>query len=205
MKRGIISIAATVLVLGFSGMARADIVELDLFDLGCPTEFNWDSPYWKTNFDLGVTFTEISNVYMDWSGEITAGLVIDRKSDEPFPEDVGIYAYLGANPELRVADVWGGKITYPEPQAFDCGSDFELTGPSTWSDLLDGQGAITIGYTGYIILDGRYIEPGNIVLNSATLVVAGTIVPEPVSILLLAMGTILFRIGTRRTSRNIRG
>ncbi len=32
---------------------RADIVEVNLFDLGCPTEFNWDAQYWQTDFDLG--------------------------------------------------------------------------------------------------------------------------------------------------------
>jgi hypothetical protein len=111
MKTKIMGAVAVVLVLGFAGMANATIVQLDLFDLGCPTEFNWDNSYWRTDFDLGVTFTEISNVYIDWSGEITAGLAVEptRPGQQPFPLEVGIGASLGGFPYPRFAQVWGGR------------------------------------------------------------------------------------------------
>jgi len=193
MRKIILTILVAV-VLGFGGMADADIVELNLLDLGCPTEFNWDSPYWTTNFDLGVTFFEISHVYMDWSGEITAGLaILYDNPDEPFPLDVGVYTSLGFNPYLRRATIWGGETTYPETQVFDCLSEIGLTGTSTWSDLLDGQGTITIGYTEFIMLFGRYVEHGFVNLTKATLVVDGVIVPEPATFLLMGLGGLLLR------------
>jgi hypothetical protein len=201
MKTKIMGIITVALVLGFGGIAKADIVELDLFSLGCPTEFDfWDPPYWWTgDFDLGVTFTEISNVYIDWSGEITGGLAIlldpvtFKPIGEPFPIEAGVYASLGFNPYLRRTTVWGGRVTYPDPEPFDCRSEFDLVGSSTWSDLLDGKGAITIGYTELTIFNGRNVEHGSITLDSATLVVDGVVVPEPASILLLVMGVLLQR------------
>jgi len=121
MKRGIISIAAVVLLLAFAGMAKANIVELNLFDLGCPTEFNWDNSYWQTDFNLGVAFTEISHVYINWSGEIMAGLVIEydprtlEPIGEPFPDDVGIGACLESPLSWRhTRVVSAGRATYPE-------------------------------------------------------------------------------------------
>ncbi len=66
----IIAIIALIVLFSITS-AVADIVELDLFDLGCPSAYDPDSLYWTTDFDLGVTFIEISNVYIDWAVEIT--------------------------------------------------------------------------------------------------------------------------------------
>ena len=108
MKTKLFTILAVIVLFGVCP-ARADIVELNLFDIGCRTEFNWDSPYWQAEFNLGVEFLEISHVYMDWSGEITAGLAIRNDNpDEPFPLDVGIGASLGSNPWPRISSVYGG-------------------------------------------------------------------------------------------------
>jgi hypothetical protein len=180
-----------IMVLGLAGPSEAVIVELDLLSLGCPTELNIDSIYWQTNFDLGVNFVEITNVYMDWSGGITAGLAIDSYNpDEPFPLDVGVYASLGSNPHFRITDVWGGDATYPAPEPFDNLSEFELSGTTTWSDLLDGQGKITVGYTEYYFADGysRYTEHGSVFLDKAILAVEGIAVPEPATLLFLGVG-----------------
>ena len=176
--------------------ANADIVTLSLAAEG---RYDPNSPHWQTDFDLGVTFIEISHVYMDWSGEIMAGLATDpmRPGPQPFPCDLGISAYLGANPWPRLAAVYGGERTYPEPEGFDSRTEFELLGQTTWSDLLDGQGWIGIGYT---VLGGPYItyvEFGFVDLASPTLVVEGTIVPEPATIVLLVAGIIGVRAGKR--------
>ncbi|HEW78397.1 MAG TPA: PEP-CTERM sorting domain-containing protein [Phycisphaerales bacterium] len=180
-KRAII-IVAVVLVCAISPLAEADIVELPLAAEGL---YDFNQPYWTTDFDLGVTFTEISNVYIDWSGGITGGLAIyysDR--DAPFPMNVGIYAAMGY---LRITAVWGGEATYPDPEPFDSLSEIP-PGTSVWSDLLDGQGTIGIQYTEAIMLYGKYVEHGSVVLNDATLVVDGTVVPEPATLLLLVLG-----------------
>jgi hypothetical protein len=196
----VLAILLVFLFLCFGGLAKATIVQLDLLSLGCPTGFDYDSPpyWWQANFDLGVTFSEISHVYIDWSGGITAGLVrnvnpvTQQPVGEPFPIGVGAYASLGANPYLRRTEVWGGGATYPAPESFDLTSEMELLFSSTWSDLLDGQGRIGIGYTEPISADGGYgyTQHGSITLNSATLVVDGTVIPEPASLLLLAFGAL---------------
>ena len=188
-----------ILILGVllfcGGLSRADIVQLDLSTLGMPAGFNMNSPYWQTNFDLGVTFTEISHVYIDWSGGITGGLAVYYPGQQPFPLDVGVYAGLGFNPDLRITEVWGGAASYPSPQIFQQQNEFTLSGTTTWSDLLDGKAKITLGYTEFVfgLSGGGYTQHGSIALNSATLVVDGTVTPEPASILLLAMGAFALR------------
>jgi len=66
MKK-IAAISGLVVLLSITAV-NADIAELDLFDLGCQSVYDFDSQYWTTDFDLGVTFIEISNVYIDWAG-----------------------------------------------------------------------------------------------------------------------------------------
>ena len=193
MKKKILII---VISLVLAGMAGADTVQLDLLSLGCPTELNSGTSYWQTNFDLGVTFTEISHVYIDWSGGITAGLVQDYNPStyepvgQPYPIDAGVYASFGF--PLRI-EVWRGVSTYPAPESFDRQDEFP-TGGTTWFGLLDGMGEITIGYTepGFDFSGTWYVTHGSATLDKAILVVEGT-VPEPASILLLAIGLAFIR------------
>ena len=163
-----------VLVCNISTLGNADIVELPVAGEG---EYA-SSETWTTDFDLGVTFTEISNVYIDWSGEITGGLAINYNDpDNPFPIDVGIGSYLERPLNWRHVSLWGGESTYPNPEPFDYLSEY-IYGGMPWSELYDGQGTITIEYKELIMLDGSYIEHGSITLDSATLVVEGIVVPE---------------------------
>jgi len=182
------------LVFVLTQSSYADLVELDLFSIGCKSTYDYDSPSWTSDFDLGVTFTEISHVYIDWEGEITGGLAIDY--DDPgnsFPIDVGIASSLGSNPWPRTTDVWGGEETYPSAEVFDYLFEFELLWETTWSDLIDGQGIITIGYGELILSGGEYIEHGTVQLDNASLIFEGTIVPEPTTLLLLFIGAIAIR------------
>jgi hypothetical protein len=190
MKYAIIAI-----MLATAGMAWGDTVE---FPLNCAGTYDINTPYWTTSFDLGVTFSEISHVYIDWSGEITAGLAI-RYTDpcNPFHLEVGIYA--GFSSPFRHAEAWGGEETYPLPESFDSLSEMI---PSTWSDLFDGQGTIIIQYEEIGMLNGRYIESGLVMLGDATLIVEGTIIPEPATSFLLLLGAgLIVRMHRPRTSR----
>jgi hypothetical protein len=179
--------------------ARADTVELDLFSIGCQHTYDINSQYWQTNFDLGVAFTQISHVYMDWSGGITAGLAIDYDNpNEPFPLDVGIGATLWSSPSWRHISIYDGEATYPSPEIFDRLSEF-VDGSMPWSELFDGQGTIAMGYEELVSgFEWEYVEHGSIALDSATLIVEGTIVPEPATILFLAAGIIGLRIRKRK-------
>jgi len=185
---------ATLALAGCAKEANAAIIELPLAAEG---RYDFDSSYWMADFDLGIQFFEISNVYIDWAGEITAGLAIDyRNPDETFPLEVGIYASLGGSPFTRSTKVWGGETTYPAPELFDCQSEFELVGVvggSTWSDLLDGQGTITIEYHELIMLYGRYVEHGSVTVERAVLIVDG-VIPEPTTLFLLIVGVLGLRV-----------
>jgi hypothetical protein len=180
------TLTAAMVLLGASLPITAAIVELPL---DCAGQYDPDSPYWTADFDLGAAFTEIHHVYIDWSGQITGALAVEDSNPDPFPIDVGIYASLGSNPYPRWAQVWAGEATYPDPELFDLVSEFEVPGPTTWSDLLDGHGTATIGYQ-EMIIPGSYSEHGFVVVSDGVLVVDGVIVPEPATILLLACGVL---------------
>src|SRR3989339_1322847 len=98
---------AILLLAGVPALCQGAIVELDLFSIGCPTEFDFDSSFWRTNFDLGVTFTEISHVYIDWSGEITAGLATSTSNPQPYPINVGARVSIGIPFPWQYTEVWG--------------------------------------------------------------------------------------------------
>ena len=190
MKARIVKLAAVGL-LAVCCIAKADIVQLPLDSAGV---YDFNTPAWVLEFDLGVTFTDISHVYMDWSGEITGALARDYPDpDNIFAIDVAIGSYLGSAPNWRHTDFWAGAASYPDAEPFDDLSEFELLGGSTWSALLDGQGTILIHYTEAIIGEGYYREHGFVDLASATLVVDGSIIPEPSTLFLLAMGAICLR------------
>jgi len=187
MERGklfrTVMVAALISVLG-RYQARAELVELPL---DCAGTYDIDNPYWTSDFDLGVTFTEIFHVYIDWAGEITGGLAIDPHApDDPFPVDAGLLAVIGKPLIWRHTEVWGGETTYPNPEPFATQSEFQ-EGTMPWSKLFHGQGTITIEYT-ELIIPGSYIEHGSVLLNEATLLVDGTVVPEPSMLLFLAVG-----------------
>jgi hypothetical protein len=197
MRNLIIGVVGIVLII--YGHVWADTVEVNLFDLGCPTGFNKNAPYWMSDFDLGVTFTEITNVYIDWSGTITAGIAIkDYNPDEPYPLDVSIKAYLDMPIDIGVS-VWGGEESYPSPELFYGQSVFQLRVPRTWNDLLDGRATIWMYYGELIIIEGRYIESGYITLDKANFVVEG-VVPEPATLLLISLG--VFGIRANRINRH---
>ncbi|MDH4240762.1 MAG: PEP-CTERM sorting domain-containing protein [Phycisphaerae bacterium] len=189
--------AISILVVLF-GITAADAAIIEL-PLAAEGRYDINSVHWEMDFDLGITFTEISHVYMDWSGEITAGLAIDQTTPgpQPFPLDVGLHASLGSNPWPRLTDVYGGEATYPEPEGFDFQSKFGLPGSTTWSDLLDGQGTISIYYVQLILVTGRYVESGFVDLSSATLIVEGTPVPEPATVIFLTLGVLGLCVGRR--------
>lgn len=165
----------------------AEIVELLL---SCEGQYGLEQ-LWATEFDLGITFTEISNAYIDWSGTITAELI---GADPPFPINGQFVARLyESDPHdyMGAAFVRAGVATYPDPEPFDLQSSFINW---SWSMLLDGQGRIEIWFGGIArpeIWDT--VEPPSGMLDSATLVFNGTPVPEPATVILFALGGLMLR------------
>ncbi|MBN1844921.1 MAG: PEP-CTERM sorting domain-containing protein [Sedimentisphaerales bacterium] len=178
--------------------AQAELVELDLLSLGCPTTLNDDQSGWTCNFDLAVQFSDIQHVYMDWKGNITAGLVqyTDATYEpigDPHPIDAGLGAHIENPPAWRYTNIWCGESTYPDPEPFGELSEF-VDGDLPFSELYDGQGLLGVGYTEYIILDAYYIDGGSIELTKLKLVVDGSIVPEPGMFVLLCLGAGFIKI-----------
>jgi hypothetical protein len=191
--RNKIVIGVMALIFVFGGTSRAENVQLDLFNLGMPANFDDNSPSWQANFDLGVTFTQISHVYIDWSGGITGGLSTYMGSGVSAPFDEGVNAILWASPNWRRAKVYGGHATYPDPEPFNQLSEF-VSGSMPWSELFDGQGTIEIGRIAIMTIpEISILQRGSVTLNSATLVVDGTLIPEPATLFLLGIGGLLLR------------
>jgi hypothetical protein len=186
------AVIAAVFFLVFIPLAYAETVQLDLFSVGCPSLFD-PNHYWSSDIDLGVQFSQIDSVYIDWAGEITGGLAVDYNDPEnPYPMDVKIGSYFESAPDWRHVSVWGGSLTYPNPEPFDNLSEF-IYGSMPWSELYDGQVKISIEYGRAIMLNGTYVEDGFVTLTDATLEVEGTVVPEPSTILLLTAGIFIAR------------
>lgn len=163
--------------------SRAVIVELPIDAAG---EYTFNEPYSTFNFDFGLTFSEISSVSVKWSGQLNGGLAQLYSGGDPYPEEVGIYAYFPTK-STRSVHIWGGVSTHPAPESFDLIS--EVGG--SWNDLLDGKGSVIFGYSEVIMTSARYVAHGSVVLDSAVLMIEGTVVPEPMTLLLMASGAIL--------------
>ena len=192
MKKQIFFLAAAIILFIGNNLPANVTIELPLDCAG-----TYPGTSWSVDFDLGVEFTDISHVYIDWSGEITAAkAVYSNNPNDPFPIDVGIHAHIGNPPNWKHTEYWGGVSTYPNPQAFDIKSEF-IYGKMPWSEIYDGKGIITIYYTQPIIMDGYIVELGSVTLNNATLIIDGTLVPEPMTVLFLAMGTLGLRLRRR--------
>ena len=181
-----IGLMTAVMVLLAAGNVRATIIELPL-DCAGTYSFN-DS--WETDFDLEVEFTQIDSVSIEWSGEFNGGRAVYYSApNDPFPIDVGISADFGRNPTFRSTDVYGGKQTYPNPELFDLTSEVILYSAS-WSDLYDGKGKLNLYYTQPSLYEGYVIETGTVILNNATIIVDGTLVPEPSAMIIMVLGTL---------------
>ena len=181
-----IGLVTAVLVLLGAGNVRATIIELPLDCAGTYNRSNYD---WEIYFDCGVEFTQISHVYIDWEGDMTAALVeFSDNPNNPVPVDVGITAIIGQQPPWRYTYVLRGKSTYPNPENFDIVSEF-AKGTMSWSELYDGRGSIRITYSEEAYLNGIYIIGGTVNLDNAKLIIEGDVVPEPITVLFLMIGT----------------
>jgi hypothetical protein len=187
--RDLMMVGVGVIVLVFVAGAFGDVVELPL---DCAGFYDVNTPAWTMDFDLGVTFSEITNVYIDWSGEITAGLALYYGEPDPIPFDGSLWAFINS-PWHGIAHtmVSGGSSTYPiAPEPFDEQSEFSFSDVHyTWNELLGGIGDISILFPSIKTTSDIFIiYSGSATLNNSTLVIEGTIVPEPSSLFLICIG-----------------
>jgi len=169
--------------VGYAPSVYATIIELPF---ECEGDYLFHET-WTASFDVGVEFAEISNVYLDWSGEITAfqgmrGIYASQFVASLYESDP--YNYYAR------AYVAGGVPTYPNPEPFDLASQLDA---DDWIKLLDGQSNIEIWFGDTIHPLDSVVSAGTGRLDSAILVIEGTVIPEPATLFLLALGAILVR------------
>lgn len=196
-KKSIIFLAVSLFV---STNTYAAIIE---YDLNCEGSYTVGAS-WTADFDLGTTFSEISHIYIDWSGSIKASefepiIPIPLPLFEPNYDGyfkARLYEFNSTTP-LAERSVYAGEETYPNPEAFDLQTGFNV---SDFSPFLDGVGSIKINfgqvyplewYSDIPIITKLSDASGQIA--SATLIVDGTVVPEPATLLLLGLGGLLIR------------
>jgi len=188
-RKSLILLAA---ILFISSKANAALVEYNLNSTGPYVE----NQVWTADFDLGVAFTEISSIYIDFCGSIRASAYMWLPSGPVESYDAYFKPQLyelGSGTPLGSAYVFGGESTYPASQAFDTQLPFSV---SDFAPLLDGIGTIKIGLHPTLPMEMVMMEKvddafGHI--DCATLVFDGTVVPEPATVVLLAFGALTLR------------
>lgn len=148
------------------------------------------------SFDLGMALVSVQSVAIEWQGSILAGY-----GTAPISSD--LIAVIGQ--ETPRASYWAisprvGASTYPQPEPFSAQTHFlHLSGATGWNLLLDGQAS------GYVHIDPLVsvpevpppIQPYGW-LDSATLVIEATPVPEPgIGLLTAFAGLALLRCARR--------
>ena len=172
-----------------TSVAYSSIVELPLACEGLYTGYST----WEGDFDFEVTFQEITNANISWTGEITAGLY--RREDETLFPNLLLFSIMLTDHSgnfIGYTHTGGGQKTYPESESFDdCLLEFWH---KDFKYLLDGQGHILIRFD-FRPPPSIYecIEEGSVLLHKASLVVKGTIIPEPATVLLLGLGAVMLR------------
>jgi hypothetical protein len=180
-----------------------DTIELPL---NCAGAYDINTPFWTMDFDLGVTFSEISNIYVNWSGAITAEIAYESHNPNntfPLPGEF-LLRFYNSHPTgpfdyaPGYADMLKGVDTYPAPEPFDSNT-VPYFSSGYLSELLDGKASVSLLFNKSPRYEFTYtlINPRG-QLDSATLIFEGTIVPEPSTILLLAFGLIGVRVSKRK-------
>ena len=196
-KYKILLIIGFVLILGQINTSKATIIE---YPLDCAGTYDRDNDIWEKNFDIGTEFTYISHVYIDWEFDIIGAKAVYDDPENPVPKDVIIAVAVGIQPNWKHQYISGGASTYPVSESFDITTEI-TKGSGSWSMLYDGKEYIKISYQEYLF-DGYYIESGFVTLNSAKLIIDGTLVPEPTITLFITVGSLgVFRI-RKRAIRN---
>jgi len=181
------------IIIIFVNAAAADTVE---YDLSCDGYY-WLGNTWTQNFDLGVTFSDISSIEICLAGSITAVefepvvplSIYDRYSDGRFNTSIRDF---GSSTALASKSVSAGLDTAPSPEPFNLQSLFSI---SDYSPFLDGTGSININlsqtypllwYSGLL----EVVSNASGQIDSAKLVFEGTVVPEPAALLLFGLGAL---------------
>jgi hypothetical protein len=139
-------------------------------------------------FDLGMSFQSIQDVRLETTGIFTPG--VDRDPFDPFSGklivwNVQIEVCMEPPQGLWTVYVGGYDGSYTDNQSFQQRSG------ATWDFLLDGKAEIIAQLTGYYPPQPVTLPTASI--STAYLIVEGTPVPEPCTLMLLGLGAVILR------------
>jgi hypothetical protein len=193
-KKSIILLAVLLIVT----KANATLVE---YNLNCGGSYTL-STNWTENFNLGVAFSQVSHIYLQWSGSIKAAhfeLIVPIPISEPYCDGFFSAKLYEFNSSTLLANkiVYGGKDTAPNPESFSLQSEFNI---NDFSPFLDGVGTIKINlgqtypiewYSDIPLV--KKVSDASGQLSPAKLIFNGTVVPEPSIFVLLSLGTLFLK------------
>jgi len=178
------AISVLVVLFGITEAALATIVTIELPELVGQLEPYPNHP--TAAFDFGTSFLSIDAVSIQVSGTFTPRVVRSSITGELLELTPEIELYM--DPGIGTCYVF----LHPLESPFDVEGTFVLRHGATWDFLLDGTGEVNAylgwgGGGGYVI-----ITPGSVEISQGYLTIEG-VVPEPASILLLALGIVVVR------------
>ena len=137
-------------------------------------------------FDLGMSFQSIQDVRLETTGVLTPGVAWDPTNGNLFVWDVQIEVCMEPPQGLWSLFVGPYDGSYTDNQSFRQWSG------ATWDFLLDGKAEITAQLsTGYGFF--QPVTRPTASISTAYLIVEGTPVPEPCTLMLLGLGAVILR------------
>jgi hypothetical protein len=193
--------------------AVGDCFSVPLPDLVGVVDFIPSTGGEEATFDFGQQFSEIQNVWIEVEAQVFAqeydvcGTLLDPQSCVHQVHLLGFFARMDKEDSPALGTVWSDGLSFS-----DGSSPFEGYGVDVarfnnplvgWDFLLDGEGSLTLywnrelGNPDRIIIN--VIEPSGEIFD-ARLIIEGTPIPEPATVLLHA-ASLLVLTGLKRWLR----
>lgn len=146
------------------------------------------------SLDLGTALSSVQSVSFQYDGNITAG----RYSDGT-PYNSKFIAGFYNSGAIYTSSPYAGAATWPNPEPLSGIVPMPDSGGASWTFLLDGQATGYVQLSNVMWWDGTPPPLNNPsgYMNSASLIIEATPVPEPAGLVLLAAAA--FMLNRRRT------
>lgn len=179
-----------IVFLVVNAISCANVYQISLPGLAGPVG---SYPNWtNTTFNFGTMFQSIQDVRFKCYGTMTPGIGCGDGTERPvlpyfeFSGEIEIFM----DPDLLPGTLW---YLFVHPNEIQSGAEqsFKHIGSTTWDFLLDGQAEITTNMIGAPFGIGTVVvEPATAIITEAYLIIEGSPVPEPATILMLAIGSL---------------